>query len=469
MFFDLKPPLGSIASSKHGWIGPGWYLQSTTVNPRVTKQAMLSNYRKYTADLQDLLLSIANDGVDQHLEALASAVDGQAAAELRNLVKLSARREQGAFFTTSALRAKAVPVSPYDEADEVVYFDPACGAGDLLVESAMRLPVFDSLGATVQHWGEHLLGCDVEPLFVETTKLRLLLAAAYRTGQPAPREMLTDAFPSVVVGDGHSQEDFANRSCHIVLNPPFGYVEAPAEVQWAGGRVSGAAVFLAQVLQYAPAGVSITAILPDVLRSGTRYRKWRSMVESMMEISDLENCGLFDEETDVDVFILRGTRSDARATPVRWAPQYDDKKIGDFFDVRVGAVVPHRDPETGHRHPFIWPRRLPSSGSFNPDGEWRRFSGRTFDPPFVAIRRTSRPGQKRRAGGVLVVGDSPVAVENHLLVAVPKNGTESSCLKLIGVLADPRSREWLDRRIRTRHLTVSAISGLPWLDDDAHV
>ncbi|MCQ3804857.1 MAG: hypothetical protein OXC98_10445 [bacterium] len=428
---------------------------------------MLSNYQKYTADLQDLLLTIANDGVDQHLEALASAVDGQAAAELRNLVGLSARREQGAFFTTGALRAKAVPTPPHD--DEVVYFDPACGAGDLLVESAKRLPVSDSLGATVQHWGEHLLGCDVEPLFVETTKLRLLLTAAYRTGQTAPGEMPRDAFPSVVVGDGHSQERFASRCHHIVLNPPFGYVEAPAETQWAKGRVSGAAVFLAKVLQYAPAGVTITAILPDVLRSGTRYRKWRSMVESMMEISDLENCGLFDEETDVDVFILRGTRSDGSAIPGPWAPRHDHKTVGDFFDVHVGAVVPHRDPKTGPRRPFIWPRRLPLSGSFDPGGKWRRFSGRTFDPPFVAIRRTSRPGQKRRAGGVLIVGDSPVAVENHLLVAVPKNGAESECLELMEVLAAPGSREWLDQQIRTRHLTVSSVSGLPWPDDDAHV
>lgn len=430
---------------------------------------MIANYRKYAEDLQELLLSVASDGVDQHLDALESVVNGQAATELRNLVELSARREQGAFFTTNALRARVVPAAPEEDGGQVVYFDPACGAGDLLVESAMRLPVFDSLIATIQDWSERLLGCDVEPVFVETTKLRLLLAAAYRTGQATPPEMPSEAFPSVVVGDGHSQKSFASRSHHIVLNPPFGYVEAPVETKWAVGRVSAAAVFLARVLDYAPLGVAITAILPDVLRSGTRYRKWRSTVESMMDISDLEICGLFDEETDIDVFILRGTKSDAKATPVQWVPRHADEKVGDFFDVHVGTVVPHRDPETGPRRPYIWPRRLPPSGSFNPEGESRKYNGRTFDPPFVAIRRTSRPGQKRRAGGVLVLGDSPVAVENHLLVAVPKNGTESACLELMGVLADPRSRDWLDQQIRTRHLTVSSVRGLPWLDDTAHV
>ena len=395
------------------------FLHSTPEALPVSEQVMIANYRTYASRLGELLSSIADDGVDSHMAALSNAVNGQAAAELRNLVELPARREQGAFFTTSAIRAKAIPTPPHDDAGEVVYFDPACGAGDLLIESAMRLPVFDSLGATVHHWGERLLGCDVEPIFVETARLRLFLAAVYRTEQATPGDIPRDAFPWVVVGDGRSQKSLASRSRHIVLNPPFGYVDVPEETSWAGGRVSEAAVFLIRVLEYAPKGVCITAILPDVLRSGTRYGKWRSLIESMMDISD--------------------------------------------------TVVPHRDPETGPRHPFIWSRRLPLSGSFNPDGEWRRFSGRTFDPPFVAIRRTSRPGQKGRAGGVLVVGDRPVAVENHLLVATPKNGAESSCHNLMDVLADPRSRDWLDQQIRTRHLTVSAISRLPWLDDTADV
>lgn len=429
---------------------------------------MISNYWKYASHLHDLLLSIADDGVDSHMEALVNAVNGQAAAELRNLVALPTRREQGAFFTTTALRRRAVPALARDDVGDVVYFDPACGAGDLLVESAMRLPVFDTLEATARHWGEHLLGCDIEPVFVETTKLRLLLTAAYRTGQPAPPEAPRDAFRWVVVGDGRSQTSFANRSRHIVLNPPFGYVKAPAETEWATGRVSEASVFLVRVLEYAPTGVSITAILPDVLRSGTRYRKWRFKVESMMEVSDVETFGLFDDETDIDVFVLRGRRSDEKRRPAQWVPRHDGASVGDMFRVSVGAVVPHRDPETGPQHPFIWPRRLPASGSFDPEGESRRFSGRTFTPPFVAIRRTSRPGQRRRAGGVLVTGDRPVAVENHLLVAMPKDGNESSCLNLIEVLADARSEEWLDRQIRTRHLTVSAIRELPWLDDPVH-
>jgi hypothetical protein len=143
--------------------------------------------------------------------------------------------------------------------------------------------------------------------------------------------------------------------------------------------------------------------------------------------------------------------------------------VGDRFDVHVGPVVPHRDSHAGPWHPYIWPKRLPTSGSFDPAGRSRRFAGRTFDPPFVAIRRTSRPEQAGRASGVIVVGDRPVAVENHLIVVLPKDGAASSCVKLVKVLDSQDSRDWLNRRIRTRHLTVVAISELPWPDRTSDV
>ncbi len=426
---------------------------------------MISDYRGYTSRLRELLVSIADSGLRDHHTDLLRALDGQAAAELRDLVELPARRERGAFFTTGVLRTKVFSTS-FDGHCADVYFDPACGAGDLLVEAAMRMPVFDSYLSTVEYWGERLMGCDVEPVFVETAKLRLLLAAADRSGQPPPQEIPEDVFPWVVVGDGLAQKRLAKRSSHIVLNPPFGYIKAPDNIPWAGGRISEAAFFLARVIEYSPPGVSITAILPDVLRSGSRYGKWRSMVESLVEVTKIEIHGVFDESTDIDVFVLHGTRSDSAMDAISWVPEHEGTSVGDFFEVHVGAVVPHRDPEAGPQHPYIWPRRLPVAGSFDPQGEWRRFSGTTFNPPFVAIRRTSRPGEKRRAGGVLILGDRAVAVENHLLVAIPKDGSESSCLDLIDTLADTRTRDWLDRQIRTRHLTVSATRDIPWLEDD---
>ncbi len=134
---------------------------------------MISDYRGYTSRLRGLLVSIADEGLRDHHTDLLHALDGQAAAELRDLVELPVRRDRGAFFTTGKLRAKVL--SSFDRGSTGVYFDPACGAGDLLVEAAMRMPVFDSYLSTVEYWGERLMGCDVEPVFVETAKLRLLL------------------------------------------------------------------------------------------------------------------------------------------------------------------------------------------------------------------------------------------------------------------------------------------------------
>ena len=427
---------------------------------------MISDYGEYVSRLRELLVAVADDGLICHRNAVEAALDGQAAEELKNLVQLPVRRSRGAFFTGSELRRRAVSGSR--DRDGVVYFDPACGAGDLLVEAALRMPSRGSFEGTVRAWGERLLGCDVEPDFVETAKLRLLLAAAYRSRQRVPRQIRVGVFPGLFVGDGRSQPQFAKKSDHILINPPFGYVKAPDATAWASGRVSEAAVFLENVLEYVPVDMMVTAILPDVLRSGTRYRKWRSMVESLVEVSAVEIHGVFDETTDIDVFVLRGTRSDlVKHSKVRWVPQHRGTSVGDFFKIHVGAVVPHRDPESGPSYPFIWSRRLPSSGSFDPGGESRQFTGRTFSPPFVAIRRTSRPGQRRRVSGVLIVGDRSVAVENHLLVALPRDGTESSCLDLIDVLEDQRTKDWLDQLIRTRHLTVSAVRDLPWLGNDA--
>jgi hypothetical protein len=83
-------------------------------------------------------------------------------------------------------------------------------------------------------------------------------------------------------------------------------------------------------------------------------------------------------------------------------------------------------------------------------------------PPFVAIRRTSRPGDRHRAIGTLITALQPVAVENHLIALRPKDGTVKACRELLYSLKDDRTTHWLDERIRCRHLTVAALNELPW-------
>jgi hypothetical protein len=128
----------------------------------------------------------------------------------------------------------------------------------------------------------------------------------------------------------------------------------------------------------------------------------------------------------------------------------------------VGTVVPHRDPHRGPWAPYIEARDLPLGGCFDANhAARRRHPGRRFEPPFVAIRRTSRPGQGQpRALGVLVKGARPVLVENHLLVCRPRDA-RLSCEALLELLSATQTSAWLDERIRCRHLTVRALKDVP--------
>jgi hypothetical protein len=95
----------------------------------------------------------------------------------------------------------------------------------------------------------------------------------------------------------------------------------------------------------------------------------------------------------------------------------------------------------------------------------RRFSTEPFIPPFVVVRRTSRVGQSHRAVGTIVTGSEPVAVENHLLVLIPRHSSLPKCRDLIRVLRSGQTNEWFDRRIRCRHLTAAALRQLPWWEE----
>ena len=131
--------------------------------------------------------------------------------------------------------------------------------------------------------------------------------------------------------------------------------------------------------------------------------------------------------------------------------------------VAVGTVVPHRDPESQPLRHYLHAKTIPLGGDFQAtDAEMRGFQQRTFSPPFVVVRRTSRPGDRSRGTGTLVHGAEDVLVENHLIVLKPKDGFTASCERLVDLLNSNEARTWLDDRIRCRHLTVGAIKEMPW-------
>ena len=348
--------------------------------------------------------------------------------------------------------------------------DPACGAGDLLLACAWHLPILENLDATVKLWGSKLRGIDIHPQLVRATKARLLLLALSRGAHVSSYlPNLDEVFPKIVARNSLDLSVRLTESDCIVLNPPYASMPAPEGCAWAAGTVSQAAVFIERCAAEAGLGTKMIAILPDVLRTGSRYERWRRHMESLAfpQSIELEEC--FDALTDVHVFVTQMIVGQVGATRGRhwWKAEGSQDKplatnVGDLFDVRVGPVVPHRDLLDGPRLPYLHARGLPAWQSVTAGSEHRQYLGTTFVPPFVVVRRTSRPEDSYRAVGTIVTGQIPVAVENHLLVFKPKSGLVEDCRRLLRNLCAPETNKWLNERIRCRHLTVSALCELPW-------
>ena len=95
--------------------------------------------------------------------------------------------------------------------------------------------------------------------------------------------------------------------------------------------------------------------------------------------------------------------------------------------------------------------------------EFRCYEGKVYQPPFVVIRRTSRPGHPYRAAATVITGEKSIAVENHLIVCEPKHKTQAMCKKLMFQLKTEAMNRFLDERIRCRHLTVRVVSEIPFI------
>jgi len=269
-----------------------------------------------------------------------------------------------------------------------------------------------------------------------------------------------------MIADGLKHCAMFTRATHLLLNPPFGLMTAPADCKWAGGRITEAAIFVVAALEQAKPGTELLAILPDVLRSGSFSQRWRNRVSELAEVHLIEPYGIFDDHADVDVFLLRLTRrnGDKSKQKQMWPILRKGRKtmVADYFDVHVGRVVPHRDPKKGPQHPYIHPRCVPSWVVMREFPEKRRHEGLVYEPPFVVIRRTSRPGHLYRATGTVITGERPVAVENHLIICQPKDGKVRICKELMQQLKTKQVNEYLNARIRCRHLTVGSVQTIPF-------
>ena len=416
----------------------------------------------------DSLERLAFAGVPARDPAIAqfikAALDGGPSDELSKTEPISNRRAAGSFFTGSAVARRMI--GPWRGASSAAftYLDPACGAGDLLLAAADHLPILETLPATLDLWATHLVGYDLDPRFVAATKARLILLARSKipNSHHTPLSAALDHFPGIVVADGLTQQlSQPTTTIRLLMNPPFTLTQASPRCTWGGGSISTAARFVDYWIHHLSPGSELVAILPDVLRSGSRYERWRTTVETHATILLCESLKRFSPNINVDVFLLSLGIATQHSGPADWWPRSTaSRTVNHFFDVKVGPVVPHRHHECGPSRPFATTSDLPIGRTVRHLSTSRRFSGTLFRGPFLTVRRTSRPGD-RRCRATLVLDPRSIAVENHLLVLLPRHSSLTYCYRALHQLNSSKTDEWLDRRIRCRHLTVSAAGSIP--------
>jgi hypothetical protein len=405
-----------------------------------------ADYSVFVAHLRRLAGgSIASD--DRIRDEVAAALDGDASTELRRLVPLAARRLGGLFFTPSKLATDLIEVLAGTIDSMSVLLDPACGAGDLLLAAERQ-----SLESRVPF--SQLIGRDLQPEFVEAASLRLALASPAVSTRVDCR-----------TGCGLCDVAALTAATHVAVNPPFVLTDAPRGLSWTSGRTSAAALFVTSLLQLVRPETIVAAILPDVLRSGSRYARWRTSLDEMGATEAVIPVGRFDSWTDIDTFILRFRVGAASAQEQARIGRASDSTVSDMFDITVGAVVHNRDLLEGPDVAFLRSAGLPSWSTVRRISDRRRFTGRLDQPPFLVVRRTSSPKEAHRARATIIAGSPPVAVDNHLIVLKPKDNLERTCRAGLTLLRRAETSTWLNDRIRCRHLTVAAVGEIPWSAD----
>lgn len=418
-------------------------------------------FHDYARQLEALALQDSPRVTDVAVEL---ALNGQAARELRQRVPLAKRRASGAFFSPPKI-VESVRSRLAGELDSTsIVLDPACGAGDLLLGVARELGAIPTDPAkTLVDWSRQLLGLDLYREFIRAARARLtLLARALAYGREVDGNRRRSALESIRVGSGLGMDAPFSLASHVVMNPPYASVPTPRWIDWTSGIVNQAALFCWVAATRMSAGGHLVAVVPDVLRSGSRYTRFRSRLEELGDLSFPEKHSRFDPYTDVHTTLLELKVGNSPQSTFAWPAESSHPRISDHFQVHVGSVVPHRLNNKGKWWPYLFAGTCPRWGTVSQKQRSIRFAGTLFAPPFVVVRRTSRPEDRFRAVPTLVLLEEDVAVENHLLVLVPRDGSAATCRRLLAVLRKPATSNWLNNRIRCRHLTVGAVENVPW-------
>ncbi|MDM3278938.1 MULTISPECIES: N-6 DNA methylase [Citrobacter] len=384
---------------------------------------------------------------------------------LRKLLSIDEMRDAGSFFTGQTLASKAISSFNKPITHRSIVLDPTCGAGNLLIEASRKLGVEATLYDTLNQWGKVLWGFDIHQHFIEAAKIRIVIEAINRgVEQNCDMQEAFELLSHIHVKDALTikAEEIQNVT-HVIMNPPFTIWSSPKENYWKEGNVNAAGILFDKYVRLLPKKCLISAILPDVLRSGSRYSEFRKFISSSVN-ANVEIWGRFNRKTDVDVFLLSGMIQ-SNVEEIQWhSAMNQNSVIADYFNVTTGPLVAYRDPEEGTEYAYFYPKNCPKWETVKLAVERRRFSGKVFTPPFVVIKRTSSPSDRSRASATLINLNEPVAIENHMIVVTPKDGKVNTCKKLMRVLQSQQTNDFLNERIRLRHLTVGVIKDIPFVE-----
>lgn len=399
-------------------------------------------------------------------EQLRNAVDlDDIDIVLRKLLSIDEMRDAGSFFTGQALASKVISSFNKPITVRSIVLDPTCGAGNLLIEVSRKLGVEATLSKTLKEWGKVLWGFDIHQHFIEAAKIRIVIEALNRgVEQNCSLEEAFELLSHIYVKDALTinAEEIKNVT-HVVMNPPFTIWPSPQKNYWKKGNVNAAGILVDNYLRILPKNCLISAILPDVLRSGSRYNDFRQFVSDSVD-ANVKIWGRFNSKTDVDVFLLSGVKQ-RNQQRIQWHNAINkNSSIADYFDVRTGPLVAYRDPEIGNEYAYFYPKNCPRWGVLKSAVDRRKFSGKVLQPPFVVIKRTSSPSDRSRASATLINLNEPVAIENHMIVVTPKDGKVNTCKKLMRILQSQQTNNFLNERIRLRHLTVGVIRDIPFVE-----
>ncbi|WP_159725882.1 N-6 DNA methylase, partial [Acinetobacter proteolyticus] len=405
--------------------------------------------------------SLRNAIEESDLTLLDAAIDLDSIdLVLRECLTIEEMREAGSFFTGQLLATATVKSLSVALTFDSVVLDPTCGAGNLLIECSRKLGVEYSLSATLTKWGKVLWGFDIHESFIESTKLRLVLEALRRGVQKdCTLEEALSFFINIRVKDALTitKNDICTIT-HAIMNPPFTIWPSPNKYYWKSGKINAAGIVFDHFLRVLPEGCCFSAILPDVLRSGSRYHLFRDFC-SLKTDALCQIWGRFNKKTDVDVFLLFGKlTTEERNEQIEWQESLGSYiPLSERFDVKTGPLVAYRDIEIGPEYAYFHSKNTPSWEILTEATEQRKFKGTAISPPFIIVKRTSSPGDKYRATATIINVNKLVAVENHLIVIKPKSKSLKDCKKLLKILKSEATNEFLNKRIRLRHLTVQVI------------